>query len=311
MQMRTALFWTLAVVITLASGIYQRRTGPTYPLSGKAEFAGHTIEYAFPRSHGGDGDQEIRIVTGSLPATGRLEWKRHKTNDAWTAVEMVAAQGTLVANLPHQPPAGKLDYRVTLRSGDANVHLPAEGGVVIRFRGDVPAAVLVTHIVVMFLSMLFSVRAGLELWGTGKNLKPMMYVTLVLMGIGGLILGPIVQKYAFDAYWTGWPFGHDMTDNKTLVAFLAWGVAVVMLHRGKNAGRWALGAAIVTLIVFLIPHSVLGSELNYEEMDKTARPADAALMLPGACRPFAVSVSAVQAPPPRNARAYDTASTAV
>ena len=309
--MRTALFWTLAVVITLASGLYQRRTGPTYPLAGTAELAGQTIAYSLPRSHGGDGDQEIRIPTGSVPVpvTGTMAWKRHKTNDTWVVVEMVADNGALVANLPHQPPAGKLDYRVTLRSGDANVHLPAEGGVVIRFRGDVPAAVLVTHIVVMFLSMLFSVRAGLEVWGTGKNLKPMMYVTLILMGIGGLVLGPIVQKYAFDAYWTGWPFGHDMTDNKTLVAFLAWGVAVVMLHRGARAGRWALGASVVTLIVFLIPHSVLGSELNYEEMDKAAKPAGAAMVLPDDHRLAVDRISVAQAPPSPGARAYTASPT--
>jgi hypothetical protein len=281
---RTAWFWVLAVVVTLASGFYQRRTGPSYPLSGKATLQGRAVEYSLPRSHGGDGDQEIRIAAGT--ATGTMEWRRHATADAWTVVEMKQENGAIIAMLPHQPLAGKLDYKIVLREGDATALVPSEGGVVIRFRGDVPAFVLITHIVVMFLSMLFSVRAGLELWGTGKNLKRMMYVTLVLMGIGGLILGPVVQKYAFDAYWTGWPIGHDMTDNKTLVAFLAWGVAVVMLHRGKPAGRWAFGAAVVTLLVFLIPHSVLGSELNYEEMDKASKPAGVVFPLPDpAARP--------------------------
>ena len=37
------------------------------------------------------------------------------------------------------------------------------------------------------------------------------------LGLGGMILGPIVQKYAFGAYWTGIPFGHDLTDAKNLV----------------------------------------------------------------------------------------------
>jgi hypothetical protein len=280
MAKRTLLFWALAVVVTLASGIYQRRTGPTYPLSGKAEMEGSTIAYTLPRTHGGDGDQEVRIVTPSTSATGTLAWRRHKTSDAWTDVAMQRDSNGLAAMLPHQPPAGKLDYKVTLHDGNAAATLPAEGGVVIRFRGDVPALVLMLHVAVMFISMLFSVRAGLELWGTGANLKKMMYTTLVLMGIGGLILGPIVQKYAFGAYWTGWPFGHDMTDNKTLVAFLAWGVAAVMLHRGKPAGKWAFGAAVVTLVVFLIPHSVLGSELNYEEMDKAGKPAGSILTVP-------------------------------
>ena len=30
--MRTFLFWTIAVIITIAAAMYQRMTGPTYPL---------------------------------------------------------------------------------------------------------------------------------------------------------------------------------------------------------------------------------------------------------------------------------------
>jgi len=82
-----------------------------------------------------------------------------------------------------------------------------------------------------------------------------------------MIFGPIVQKYAFDAYWTGVPFGFDLTDNKTLIAFIAWIVASVMVFKSKKPAYWVLGAAVVTLIVFLIPHSVLGSELDYSKMN--------------------------------------------
>jgi hypothetical protein len=35
-----------------------------------------------------------------------------------------------------------------------------------------------------------------------------------------------------------------------------------MIPRSKNPVRWVIGAAIVTLTVFLIPHSVFGSELD-------------------------------------------------
>jgi hypothetical protein len=82
-----------------------------------------------------------------------------------------------------------------------------------------------------------------------------------------LILGPIVQKYAFDAYWTGWPFGYDLTDNKTLIAFIAWIAAAVAIPRVRNPRWWLLGAAAVVLVVFMIPHSVLGSELDYRALD--------------------------------------------
>jgi hypothetical protein len=85
---------------------------------------------------------------------------------------------------------------------------------------------------------------------------------------GGLILGPVVQKYAFDAYWTGFPFGHDLTDNKTAVAFIGWLIAFLMYKKSNQPKRWALFASILLLIVYLIPHSVLGSELDYKKIDE-------------------------------------------
>jgi hypothetical protein len=78
-----------------------------------------------------------------------------------------------------------------------------------------------------------------------------------------------VQKYAFNSYWTGWPFGGDLTDNKTALAFLGWVCALVALYRSKRPRAWALGAAIFLLLVYLIPHSLLGSEIDYDKMDRS------------------------------------------
>jgi hypothetical protein len=88
-------------------------------------------------------------------------------------------------------------------------------------------------------------------------------LTLVSMLIGRLIMGPIMQKYAFGAYWTGWPFGHDLTDNKTLVAFIVWLIAFFVLRKNPKNRFWPVFAAVITLAVFVIPHSVLGSEFDY------------------------------------------------
>jgi hypothetical protein len=57
----------------------------------------------------------------------------------------------------------------------------------------------------------------------------------------------------------------DMTDNKTLIAGLGWIVAVVMLRRNHNARGWAIAAAIILLAVYMVPHSVLGSEIDYTQ----------------------------------------------
>jgi hypothetical protein len=86
------------------------------------------------------------------------------------------------------------------------------------------------------------------------------------LAVGGLFLGPLVRKEAFGAYWTGWPFGTDLTDNKTAVAVLAWAVAAFRARGGRDARGWVVGAAVVTLAVFLIPHSVMGSQIDWSKV---------------------------------------------
>jgi hypothetical protein len=270
---RTTLFWILAFLITAGIAIYQRLTGPTYPLAGGVRLDTVSVGYRLDRSHGGDGDHEVSLATGTPAITGRLEWKRHKTEDRWSALPMAFSDGSLRGSLPHQPPAGKLDYRIFLQQGNTRVVVPETGGVVIRFKGDVPLFILIPHVIVMFGAMLLSTRAGLEIFGSPPRYTSLTGWTIGFLAVGGMILGPIVQKYAFDAYWTGWPFGHDLTDNKTLIALVAWIVAAVAIPRVRNPRPWVLGAALVVLIVFLIPHSVLGSELDYQSLDMQQNPA--------------------------------------
>ena len=267
---RGSMLWVLAFIITLASAIYQRMTGPTYPSSGSAEIGSTTVHYRLLRSFETGGDAPVEVAVPDTAVYGRLEWKRYKTNDAWTVVAMTEKGGVLAARLPRQPAAGKLEYRVILTSAGTETVLPNEGGVVLRYKDEVPAAILIVHVLAMFSGMLLSTRAGLEIFNATPRFPPLILSTIGLLTLGGIIMGPIVQKYAFDAYWTGWPFGHDLTDNKTIFALLCWLAALYAIRRGKSAKAWALGAAIVTFLVFLIPHSVLGSELDYNALDRQA-----------------------------------------
>lgn len=259
---KSSLFWALALLITIASAVYQRMTGPSYPVRGKATIAGQEVKYRLPRTQG-DGDAEVRVPAPTTATQATVAWKRNKTKDDWTYVQMTREGTDLVAHLPHQPPAGKLAYRVILQDGAERVTLHGSP-VVIRFKGEVPLPVLSVHIFCMFFGMLLSTRAGFEYFSAHPDYSKLILWTVALLTVGGMVLGPVVQKYAFGAYWTGWPFGTDLTDNKTAVAWLAWIAAGLKIRRNPQAGVWALAAAIITLVVFAIPHSVLGSELKYE-----------------------------------------------
>ncbi|MGB8951664.1 MAG: hypothetical protein WCC06_03230 [Candidatus Aminicenantales bacterium] len=268
--MKKFLFWFLAVIITLGSLVYQRRTGPTSPLRGKATIGDAVIHYRLPRSAENTSDCEVRIQVPVADITGYLEYKRFKTGDAWTKIPLERKESRLAAHLPSQPAAGKLAYRVILTKGREEAALPDRSSAIIRFRKPVPAPILILHVVVMFLALLFSTRAGLAALDRGSHPRKLALAAVLLLFIGGFLLGPLVQKFAFGPLWTGFPLSTDLTDNKTLIAMIGWIAAIVAGRKGKPARGWILGAAILLLLVYSIPHSLLGSELDYSKLNAPA-----------------------------------------
>jgi hypothetical protein len=255
--------WLIAFVITLASIYYQRTTGPTYPLKGAVVVDGQIIRYRLERSHESDSHQPVAIQIADSTVTGEVIWRRYPTNENWETIAMARRDGALNAALPPQPPAGKLEYAVILKKGETQIRLPEQGTVVTRFKGRVPAYFLIPHIVLMFTAMLLSVRAGFEVLGREAHPRAYVWSTVIALFIGGMMLGSIVQKHAFGAYWTGFPFGMDLTDNKTLIAFLGWVAAVFAVEKNRQSRIWVAMAAILMLGVYAIPHSLFGSELKY------------------------------------------------
>jgi len=262
---RAIWLWVAAVVITLASAVYQRKTGPTYPLDGEVDLDGSRIVYELGRAYAGEGDQPIVINEPDPLISGFLFWRRYKSNDKWSCIVLDRTGDDLVAELPHQPPAGKLEYHLELHKGEKMVLLPPDESVVTRFKGEVPATILIPHILFMFFGMLVSNRAGLEVLYSTEHVKLYTVWATALLFFGGMVLGPIVQKFAFGEFWTGVPFGFDLTDNKTLLAQIVWIVALLAVFSKRQARWWVLAASIITLAVFMIPHSLHGSELDYSK----------------------------------------------
>ena len=259
--------WIIAFILTLAIAVYQRITGPTHPVKESTTLNGTEVYVTFDRSHGGEGDQPVIVEVNSNNLNGNLYWKRFKTKDDWNIVKMKKEEKTLTAFLPHQPPAGKLEYFVKIISENSEAYFPAKP-IVTRFKGAVPDFILIPHIIFMFGAMLLALRTAMEIFRKQPKFKVLTIVTVVVLGIGGMILGPIVQKYAFGEFWTGFPNGTDLTDNKTLIAFIGWLIALVAVIKAKKQKFWVGFATVVMFAVFLIPHSVMGSELDYNKLDK-------------------------------------------
>lgn len=254
--MKKIIYWLLAIVITLALSIYQRMTGPTHPKSVTVELNGENYKVKLPRS-GVRSDEIVKLNDIPSDANAQLHYHKFPTHDAYTTVDFQWNGNELQAALPVQPVAGKLQYYITVNGKDYLADEP----VVIRFRNDVPAGILIPHILLMFAAMLFAVYTFL-LVVTRKEYKRWLKITVATLFIGGFIFGPLVQHSAFGPWWTGFPYGTDLTDNKTLVSFLFFLAALATLKWKYN--RWVVCLAVLIMIaVFTIPHSAYGSEYDY------------------------------------------------
>jgi hypothetical protein len=263
---RSVWLWILATVITLIAVVYQRATGPSYPVRGRVQIEGTSIRFKLLRSADATGDALVQLSVPNPAITGEMQWKRYKSRDEWMGIPLERIGDKLVAAIPRQPPAGKVMYQITLASANGQKTTLTREPVIIRFKGSVPFYVLHPHIFLMFFSMLIGTRCGLEALFKGDHARRLAIESAAMLLVGGLILGPIVQKFAFGAFWTGWPFGSDLTDNKTAVAMLFWLIALWRDFKGGKGRTWYIVAAVAQLIVYSIPHSVLGSELDYTKM---------------------------------------------
>lgn len=289
-NLKSTFWWIFAIVFTLVAAQYQKMTGPTYPVNGNKMLGNQNIVYSLIRTAENDRDARITIKVPDTAISGTIVYKRYLSNDSLTSAPMFRSVDTayehnlsnlwklithkprtfsidtnLVFMMPKQAAAGKMMYKIELAKGSDQVTIGSKKDdfVVMRFKGPVPINILLPHILCMFLGLLFSTRTAIEALIRGARTYRYAIWTLIFLIPGGLILGPIVQKYAFGAYWTGWPFGHDLTDNKTIVMVIVWVLAALKLRKDPTNRIWPVAAAFIVLIVYLIPHSLLGSEIDH------------------------------------------------
>ena len=252
----------MATFVMVLFALWQRWSGPTYPRRATIEVGGAAVPVKLIRTHGGEGDQPVRIAAPDSTITGAITWRRFPTDDPWQTTRLTREGDTLAGALPHQPPAGKLEYRITLRRVGEETTWP-DPPVVTRFKGDVPLWVLLPHIAAMLLTLLFTARTGIAALTREPAMRRYARMTAGTLLVGGFILGPLALRYAFGQWWEGVPLGWDLTDNKTFIAGIAWAWAILRLRGGREARGAIFAAAVVTLAVFAVPHSLFGSQVDW------------------------------------------------
>lgn len=136
----------------------------------------------------------------------------------------------------------------------------------VRFEGRASFILLLLHIVLMIAAFFLLIHAlyyAMYYLQTGEKASPLVLTVnwgITAFFITGFPIGWVIEKQVLGNYWEGIPFGWDITDSKTLIILILWLVFIILQRTGKitikTFARWVIVNTIITVLLFLIPHSL-------------------------------------------------------
>jgi hypothetical protein len=195
---------------------------------------------------------------------------------AYQVVEMKLLEGgKYFTSIPTHKRGTLVSYYIEATGGaDLAVRVPAgDEDFSFYYKGTPNRPLLIVHIVLMFIALAMLLLCGYLAVKALKNRRLMAHIPR-LGFLGGIVffisaipLGMIVAYQTYGTPWTGFPVGTDITDNKSLAILIYW-AAATFLFRGsafkkdpttdllsmRSLPYVYLAGAIITVILFLIPH---------------------------------------------------------
>jgi hypothetical protein len=188
-------------------------------------------------------------------------------------MEMAVTDYGFITDLPALEKGHKWFYHIEAMKDNMKIaQIPPDVDQFVKFKGHVSPFVLFPHIFFMFATIFFGILAVFTSidYARGRGDLPrsvrFLLLTLISAFMGGFPFGIAVTYQTFGESWGGWPIGRDFTDTKTEIFFLFWLIAFLISWKGLRGGEIKVSprtfstivvvSFIVTLITFLIPHSI-------------------------------------------------------
>jgi hypothetical protein len=280
-------FWKigLAVFLTLLILVFTRKTTAVRSVHQMVQQNGIVIEHNTVPKQVGD---EIPVIRAKVEGASvvRLVYTIGKDGER-QSVEMSPEQGeenVFRATIPVHPKGLKAWYHLeAARTGEGEgvaVTLPEKSSdqvkpIRLKFEGEVPAYIVIPHVLAIFSAIFFAVLTLMSAIdvkkgrGTLNKSVKLCGVTVLLLLIGFLPLGWAMNHFAFGVLWEAFPFGRDVTDNKSQIMLLFWLVTLFMvkgtlwgkgerknLVSDRGYSTLVVVSFVATVIILAIPHSL-------------------------------------------------------
>ena len=281
-------FWKIliAILFTVLLLGYARRTTMVRSVHKVVEQKGISIDHHTVPKQAGD---EIPVISALVKGADQVNLVyRIGEEGEFLRVPMHPVPGepnVFASTLPHHPKASKAWYYIEAERKTAddkvNVTLPDENSgafkpILLKYEGKVPAYIIIPHVLCNFGAIFFAALtlfSAIDIKRGKRSLKETIkfpLTTFVLLFLGFIPFGIAMNWFAFGVTWEAFPFGRDVTDNKSQIILLFW-IAILILVKGTLLGkgeeknlvsdRGYFNMVVITLILtiamYAIPHSFI------------------------------------------------------
>lgn len=267
------------VILTLALFVIARRLSMNRPREIDIEEGGLRVSHETVIEQVGPGEPAVKLsISPGVEECPRVFYRTEGGDELKELPMLPSGDDAWTAKLPDLGRGGRLSYAFLIAGRDGStIRLPARPDrfFLLKYKGDYSVPVLVAHVIFMFgafFFMILSVMGALRILmgreGKTETVSMTRWV-MIFTFVGGWPIGFILNYQRFGVVWEGFPFGYDITDNKTQLIFLMWIVTVFLvkgsfLGRGEEkdfigAGGFALAVLIsfiVSMALYILPHSL-------------------------------------------------------
>jgi hypothetical protein len=275
----------VAFLFTLLLLVFTRKTTAVRSVHETVEQQGILIEHNTVPKQVGD---EVPVISAKVEGASeiRLVYKIGKDGE-YQSVKMsprTNEEKVFEASIPLHPKGKKAWYyleAIKQREGsEVKITLPERDSghvrpIRLKFEGQVPGYIIIPHILCIFAAIFFATLtlfSAIDLKKGKTTLKKsvkLCAITLLLLFIGFFPFGWAMNYFAFGVLWEAFPFGRDVTDNKSQIMFLLWLSTLFTVKGtvwGKGEGKnlvsdrgyssLVIGSFIATMIILAVPHSL-------------------------------------------------------
>jgi hypothetical protein len=264
--------YVAALALTILLLGVARRISTRHPADYSVEAGGITLSHRTVTEDFGDGPK-INIEATSTEGLTSVVYYSLIEGGPYTTDSLSRMPDGFSVTLPVLEKGNRWYYHIKVSQAEKEIaKFPPGPDQFIKFKGHVPAYILIPHIFCMFATIFFGLLTVFTsisvVRGKAVIRQSVRYLlwTVIFAFIGGFPLGYIVAYLAFGQGWGGIPIGWDITDNKTVILFLFWLVTLILTRGGLKGDRMAISkkaymslaitSFIVTVLAFIIPHSI-------------------------------------------------------